>query len=142
MRLVLDTNVIVSASLGPGSPPDQLFRSWRANEFELVTSEPLLRELQTVISRPKIADRAGWTRNEQIELLDELRERCIVVSPEIELTAIEADPTDNRVLEAALEGQADYIVTGDRHLLDLNRYADIAIVTPRRILAILTEVST
>jgi predicted nucleic acid-binding protein len=57
------------------------------------------------------------------------------------LTAIGRDPSDNRLLEAALEGEADYIVSGDRDLLDLGSYEGIGIITPARFLAILREAS-
>jgi predicted nucleic acid-binding protein len=60
-----------------------------------------------------------------------------VVSPQTRITRITEDPTDNRVLEAAVEGQADYIVSGDGHLLDLREHDGIPIVTPRDFLAIL-----
>jgi predicted nucleic acid-binding protein len=59
------------------------------------------------------------------------------VDPQQQITRIVADPADNRVLEAAVEGGADYIVTGDRHLLDLKQHEGIEIVTPADFLAIL-----
>ena len=65
MRAVLDTNVIVSAVLSPGSPPDSILRASRRGALDLVTSAPLLRELEDVLGRPRIAERLGWTPEEQ-----------------------------------------------------------------------------
>ena len=64
MRAVLDTNVLVSAVLSRGSPPDLILQAWRRGSFQLVTSAPLLFELDAVLRRPRIKDRLGWTDRE------------------------------------------------------------------------------
>jgi putative PIN family toxin of toxin-antitoxin system len=137
MRAVLDTNVIVSAVLSAGSPPDSVLRAWRKEAFQLVSSAPLLRELETVLKRDHIAGRLGWSPSERRAFIADLREGAIVVIPEKKMEVVLADPSDNKVLEAAVAGHADYIVSGDQHLLSLKTYDGVQIVTPARFVAIL-----
>jgi uncharacterized protein len=137
MRAVLDTNVLVGAVTSTGTPY-RIYKSWLDETFELVISLPLLAELEDVLARPHIKERAGWTSSRVDELVTALHDRAVWVDPEQQITRIDADPDDNRVLEAAVEGEADYIVTGDRHLRDLKEHAGTEIVTPAQFLAILT----
>jgi len=137
MRAVLDTNVIVSAVLSPGSPPDSILRASRRGAFDLVTSAPLLRELSEVLGRPPIAERLGWTPEERASFIAALSDFAAIVAPRRKLQVVKADPADNRVLEAAVAGSVDYVVSGDRHLLELGSYEGIPIVTPARFAAIL-----
>ncbi len=137
MRAVLDTNVLVSGVLSRSSPPDSILQSWRRGAFHLVTSAPLLRELEAVLNRPRIANRLGWSFKERRAFIIALSDSAIVVLPHQQLRVIQADPADNRVLEAAIQAQADYVVSGDHHLLELGSYEGIEIVTPARFNAIL-----
>jgi len=137
MRAVLDTNVIVSAVLSPGSPPDSILRASRRGALDLVTSAPLLRELDDVLGRPRIAKRLGWTTEERASFITALADFAVIVAPKQKLQVIKADPADNRVLEAAIAGSVDYVVSGDRDLLALDSYEDIPIVMPARFTAIL-----
>lgn len=137
MRAVLDTNVLVSAVLGRGGAPDHVLRAWRDGAFQLVTSRALLEELERVLARPRIAERLGWLPSESRLFVAALAESAIVVGASGQLKVVAADPDDDRVIEAAVEGEADYIVSGDRHLLDLGSYGDIPVVTPAAFAALL-----
>ncbi len=137
MKVVLDTNVFISAFLSADSPPDRIVRAWRRGDFELITSAPLLYELTTVLARPHIATRLGWTPEERAFTIAALREAATTVLPTKTIDAIPSDPSDNRILEAAVTAQADYIVSGDQDLLNLQEFQGIQIVTPARFLAIL-----
>ncbi len=138
MRAVLDTNVLVSAVLSGGSPPNSILQAWRRGDFEMVTSAPLLRELEGVLSRPRISQRLGWSADERKEFLAALRDASILAAPKKELRVVQADPSDDRVLEAAVEGRADCIVSGDQHLLDLGSYEGSEIVSAVRFLTLLS----
>ena len=141
MRAVLDTNVIISGALSRGSMPDHILRAQRRQAFELVTSDELLAELSSVLSRRKISDRLGWSAADIQEFVTDIRENAVISAPGRRLNVVIADESDNRVLEAALESNADYIVTGDRHLVGLGEYEGIAIVTPARFVALLETMS-
>jgi len=78
-----------------------------------------------------------WTPQEVDEFFADFAIRALIMEPAQSLDAVPRDPDDNRVLEAAIAGEADYIVSGDRDITDLNAYAGIPIVSPARFIAIL-----
>lgn len=123
-RVVLDTNVIVSG-IGWGGAPAAILDAVGDGQLVLVTSEPLLAELRRVLEYPKLAKviQAG------AQLADLVAASGVVVTPTRTLTVV-SDDDDNRVLEAAIEGAADYIVSGDTDLLDLGSFRSIPILTP------------
>lgn len=139
MKAVLDTNVLVSAALVPGGNPHRIMETSKLGRFELVTSEALLEELESVLARRRIARRLGWSDAARSQFLEGIQESSTIVLPQKEITRMTVDPEDNRVLEAADEGQADYIVTGDRDLLQIVEHEGVRIVTPAEFLAILAE---
>ena len=134
MIVVLDTNVIVSAAMSPGSTPDQILRAWRGGAFELTTSAALLIELANVLSRQKIRKRTGFSVDEEEAFVRSISLSSKVVVPAERLT-IATDPDDDRVLEAAIADDAEFVVSGDSDLLELESFRGIAIVTPARLCA-------
>ncbi len=137
MEAVLDTNVLVSAAINPKGPPAQIIRAWRAHSFVWVTSPPLLDEAAKTLASRKVTQYLTWTKAEIAQFWAAVSQSARIVSPTDQLNVIQSDPSDNRVLEAAIEGHADYIVSGDRDLLDLGDFQGIRVVTPARFLAIL-----
>ncbi len=137
MRAVLDTNVIVSGLYSPGGPPGQVISAWRGGLFEWIASRPLIRELAAVLRRRQSLQRLGWSEEDVREFVKDVQARTDLVEPETEITAVAQDPSDNRVLEAAVAGRAAFVVTGDRHLLALKRFEGIEIISPVRFLAAL-----
>lgn len=129
MRVVLDTNVLVSALLVESSPPAQLITHWRQGRFALLTAAPQLDELMRVTRYPKIRARlkpvlAG-------RLINELREVAVVVAP-LPPVDVSPDPYDNYLLAIASGGEADYLVTGDKDdLLVLGHHGGTKIVSVR-----------
>ncbi len=135
MRLVLDTNLLVSGVISAGLPR-QLVEGVRTGEFELCTSEALLAELLDVLSRAKFHDRLSQAGLAPTSVVDDLRRLAIVVSPTNVPRIVPTDPDDDHVLAAALAGEADLIASGDkRDLLPLGSYEGIAIVTARQALS-------
>lgn len=129
MRLVIDTNVLVSALLARSSLPAHLITLWRENRFDLLTSAAQLDELARVTRYPKIRERL--TPALAGRLINELRNLAIVVA-NLPQVMVSADPFDNYVLAMAVAGAADFIVTGDkRDLLGLRLYEGIRIMTAR-----------
>jgi putative PIN family toxin of toxin-antitoxin system len=134
---VVDTNVIVSGALRERSIPGRILDAARSREFDLTVSSALVDELSRVLARPKISGRLGWSPQDRDLFVLGLADFATFVAPSFELDMIPRDPSDNRVLEAAVEGEADYIVSGDHHLLELREYEGISIVTPTQFLAVL-----
>jgi hypothetical protein len=126
MRVVVDTNVFVSALLSERSPPGDLVRMWREDRFTLLTAPPQIDELSRVSRYPKI--RARLSPALAGRLINELRDIAVLVDA---LPTVDAfpDPYDNYLLAIAVGGSADYLVTGDkRDLLTLQRYAATSII--------------
>jgi putative PIN family toxin of toxin-antitoxin system len=121
-RAVLDTNVYVSA-YGFGGLPAQLLRAAILGEFELVTSPVLLAEVARVL-----ADKLEFDRERVEAAIMQIARIAAVVRP-TERLAVVADEPDNRVLECAVCGGADTIVSGDRHVLELGEYAGIRVMS-------------
>jgi putative PIN family toxin of toxin-antitoxin system len=100
-----------------------------------------LQELKRTLGLPRIQRYLTWSRADLDDFLTIIPQTARVVYPSRRLSVIKYDPADNRVLEAAVEGAADYIVSGDQDLLDLKSYEGISIVTPARFAAILVASS-
>jgi putative PIN family toxin of toxin-antitoxin system len=123
-RVVLDSNVIVSG-LGWSGPPAKIVDAALEGRFALLTSEPLLAELRRVLAYPKLAK----VIDEAERLVDLVAASGEVIQTSSVLAVVD-DESDNRVLEAAVDGGADYIVSGDDDLLGLGSFQAIPIVTP------------
>jgi putative PIN family toxin of toxin-antitoxin system len=132
MRAVLDTNVLISATLTPYGNPAKVLDAWRAERFDLLLSPPILEEVAEVIRRPHIRKRHGWSDEEIEAFLSGLATLGVVTAGELEVTVVAEDPDDNKFFACAVEGAADYIVSGDPDLLKIGTYQGIQIVTPRQ----------
>lgn len=133
MRVVADTNVLVSAIVF-GGPPGRVVEMAAAHQLQLILSPALVEELRQVLRRKIGFSDAAVYQSETL-----LRRAGVVVEPSIEIAVVVGDPTDNRVLEAAIAGDADVIVSGDCHLLDLKTFDTVPIMTPRELLRMLAE---
>ena len=127
MRVVLDTNVLISGLMLPASLPGRIVKAWRSGAFELVLSEPMVGEIGRVLAYPKIRKRLGWGDEEIGNFLLLLRLKAEVVAIE-EITAkVPADDDDTPVLAALIAG-GEILVSGDSDLLALR--GDYSIITP------------
>lgn len=130
MRVVLDTNTLVSGVISPSGPPRRLLDGLRAQVFELCSSATLLAELLDVLSREKFAARLTQAGLTPQGIVAELRRLAYMAAPQEVPRVIEHDADDDHVLACALAGRADLIVSGDKHLHRLGgHYNGIPIVT-------------
>ena len=130
MRVVLDTNILISAFAFPGGTPEAVYRLALEGRVELVTSPVLLAEFARVL-----AEKFGWEEAWTEEVVAHIARIATVVRPTDQVAEIEADPDDDHVLEAAIDGGAEWIISGDRHLLDLKRWRGIRVVRAAAFLA-------
>ncbi len=138
MRVVLDTNVLISALISSSGPPGQLLSAVKRGDLALVTSGYQLEELREVLGREKL--RPYIKPEEARDLIDNLETIGSLIHelPECKLSP---DPADNPILATAIAGKADLIVSGDKtDVLALGRVNHIEIVTPARALAKLDKV--
>jgi putative PIN family toxin of toxin-antitoxin system len=130
VKVVPDTNVLVSAFCFPGGAPEFVYRLGIDGRLELATSTTLLAELGRIL-----IDKFDWDSDRVEEAVAQVARISEVVEPTTRLKVIAADPADDRVLEAAVEASADVIVSGDSHLLSLRMWKEIRIVSPADLLA-------
>jgi uncharacterized protein len=128
MRVVLDTNIFVSMVLG--GTVGQINSAWQAGKFTLVVSEEIVAEYLDVLQRPKL----HLSSRSIAVIINRVDRKAEFVTAIEDVSVIEADPTDNKFLEAALAGDAEYIISGDKHLLELKEFRKIPVLTARAFL--------
>ncbi len=132
MNVVLDTNIYISALVFPGGVCDQVIRLARLGKIHLHVSPDILTEFKNVLVRKFM-----FSVKDAAEACERIVAIATLVYPRfrIDVIAAPAPDADNRILECAIEAQADYLVTGDKkHLLPLKRYEDVKIVSPAQFL--------
>jgi putative PIN family toxin of toxin-antitoxin system len=129
MRVVLDTNVLLSGLLWHGAP-HALIERVREGTLTLISSPVLLAELAEVIARPQFETILARSNTSRERSLAELRALADVIEPPPLAEPVCRDPDDDAVLALAIAASVDLIVSGDRDLLDLKRFQGIAIITP------------
>lgn len=134
VRAVIDTNVLISGVIG-STVPGQIVGGWRQGKYILVTSPQLILEAERVLRYPDITPQFNFTKQIISDFVVALSTRGFVTPGIVSLDVIKADPADNWVLAAAVEGSANYVVTGDKkHLLPLGSYENISIISPKEFL--------
>jgi putative PIN family toxin of toxin-antitoxin system len=138
MKIVLDTNILVSGTFWKGDSA-RILELTDAKEIELILSEELIEEYNEVISRDEILDKV---QNKDLILnksVQKIIQNSTIVEPSKKFDIVKEDPDDNIILECALEGKVDYIISNDKHLLNLNEFEGMKIVTPEEFLNIFEE---
>ncbi|MBI3454692.1 MAG: putative toxin-antitoxin system toxin component, PIN family [Candidatus Rokubacteria bacterium] len=125
MRAVVDTNVMVSATLIRGGNEDGILRAWQRGAFELVLSPAILEEIGRVFSCEKLLKARWMTEREIVLLLETLAQGSVLVPGTTSVRACR-DADDDKFLAAAVEGRAQYVVSGDKDLLALKSYRRVA----------------
>jgi len=137
LKVVLNTNVILSGTILDYGPSYEILEAWRRDRFLLVISEALIEEAQEKLREPRIQKNYKLTQGEIQRLLRALRRHSRLVPGRLTLQVIEEDPADDQVIIAAVEGSVDYIISGDRHLQDLGEYRGIKVLSPAQFAEIL-----
>jgi putative PIN family toxin of toxin-antitoxin system len=125
MKAILDPNVLISACVFPGGEPEAVYRLALEERLEIGTSRTLLAEFGRALGQE-----LGWIPDRVEAAVAQVTRIAAVVDPSEVVRVVRADPADDRVLEAARAFDADVIVSGDRHLLDLGTWSKIEIISP------------
>jgi len=136
LRIVLDTNIIVSRAIKKNDDSDKLFAALKNRKIALVISYSILEEIIDVLSRPRIIKFTKMGKNHIKQLAALLLDRAIITEPQQKIT-ICRDHADNKFIEAAISGRAEYIVSGDKDLLDLQKHKTIKIISLKEFVTIL-----
>jgi len=129
LKVLLDTNVIISA-LYVGGKPLKILELAESGDIAISLSPFILNEIQQVLT-----DKLGWERNKVRSVIAHLESLAEIVHPQIKLNVVKGYDADNRILEAALEAEVDFLITGDRrHLQPLKKLKQITILSPAEFL--------
>ena len=133
MKVVFDTNIFISAFVIPGGKAEEVYLHVLRGDFDLCSSVAILTE-----TAQKLRDKFGWPENQIVRLLQAISKVATVIKTRLHLHVL-ADEPDNRIRECAVEAAADFIVTGDKHLLSLKNFQDIRIISLSNFLEILSK---
>lgn len=136
IRAVVDTNVLVSGVISEHGTPHQIIEAWRRREFTLLTSALIIAEAMRVLRYPRIQETYQLSEEDILLVRDTLLNDALILE-DVYQVARSRDSSDNIFLACALEGHADYLVTGDLHLAEIKYYHGIQIVSPRQFLDVL-----
>ncbi len=134
LKVVIDTNVFISGVLVEVGNPSLVIKAWkRARKYQLFITEEIIQESLKVMHRLNVDPGiiADWDKV--------IRKNAISVAPARKIEVIKEDPSGNKSLECAIEAQADYIISGDKHLKKLGEFEGIKIIEAKKFLDILTE---
>jgi putative PIN family toxin of toxin-antitoxin system len=134
LRVVFDTNVYFSAFTHPRGVPFRIWQEAIRRRFVLLTSPAIVRELADVLR-----EKLDWDESALVAQLKLIVSVAALVVPQVKLNVVLADDDDNRILECAVAGKADLVVSGDHHLLDLKAFQGIGIGRPVDLLRTLGE---
>lgn len=135
MKVTLDTNILISGTFWTGN-------SFKILEFidnkklDCVLSKEILKEYYEKANSDEIMDKVENKGLIIFKIVEKVISNAIIVFPKEKLNVVKEDPDDNKILECALEGNVDYVVTQDKHLLKLKEFKNIKIVTPKQFLKI------
>ena len=135
LKVVFDTNVIVSAALYEKSLPALLLSLGLEDKVRFFVSPAFLNEYEAVLKRPcfKLAQK------QITELMGEINQKALIVAPAKRLKILKADEPDNRILECAIKAKADFIITGNKRHFPFEEFKGIKIVTPREFINSISE---
>lgn len=136
-KVVIDTNQFISGIISKNGASAKLIDAWRQYKYLLIISDNIIiGEIRRVLEYPHIKKKYHISNKDILSLLDLIKTEATVVSnftPDI----IKNDPDDNKILGCAIMGNADYIISGDKHLLELKKHKNIKIITVNKFLELL-----
>ncbi len=138
MKITIDTNVLISGSLWTGASAKILERV-ENKEIELILSKDIIEELSKVLNYDEIKSKIKDKNLEIRRSVEKIISISTIIEPLEELNIVKEDPDDNKILECAFEGKVDFIITKDNHLLKINEFQGIKIITPEDFLKIYTS---
>ena len=132
LRVTPDTNTLISAFISEGNEYE-LLKSAKLGKIKIILSLDILKEFKDVISRPKF----GFSKEQIKNVFKQILSISEIIVPKLKIRIIKEDPEDDRILECASAGNVDYIVSGDRHLLNLKNYKNIKIIRTFEVLKLI-----
>lgn len=138
MKVVLDTNIIISAVILPHGTPAKIIKAWQERKFQLLISKEIFKEIACVLARPRLK-KYNITLLRRKEILKVLYKYSVMTDGKLKVKVSE-DPNDDMFIVCAMEGNADYIVSGDADLLKIKSHDNIDIITADAFMKILERI--
>ena len=138
-KVVLDANIFVSSIIVPKGKSAQIIDLVVKKKIELIISQPILEEVRRVLFYPHIKKRHPHNSEVIEKFINKWTRLAHLTQGKIKVDAIKDDPTDDKYLECAVEGKADYIVSGDKHLKNLKEFRGIKIIEPSVFLTLIEK---
>ena len=136
MKIVVDANLFASVLIKPKSNPGRILDLVKQNQVELILSPAIIREIKRILLYPKLQKYHRKTAQEIDAYFEDILMFSWIVEAKETVNLIKADPSDNKYLACADEGEADYIISGDHHLLDIETYRGIKILKAKSFLTV------
>ena len=134
MKIVIDANLFAGALIKPFSNPGRILDLIRENEIELVLSPPIILEVKRILLYPNIQKYHRKTRDEIDTFFEDILMFAWIVEGETKVDVIQDDLSDNKYLACAREGEANFIISGGHHPLQLKKFDGIRIINPKKFL--------
>ncbi len=141
MKIVIDANLFASGLIKPDSNPGRILDLIERNQVELILSPPIIREIKRILLYPRLQKYHQKTAQEIDAYFEDVLMFAWIVEGEMTVDIIKDDPSDNKYLACAYEGEADYIISRDHHLLDIETYQRIAVVKAKAFLNVWAKIS-
>ena len=135
MKIVVDANLFASGLIKPNSNPGKILNLIKENQVDLIVSPAIIREIKRILLYPKLQKYHRKTAEEIDAYFEDILMFAWIVEGEEIANIIKDDPSDNKYLACAYEGEADYIISGDHHLLDIKAYEGIEILKVKTFLS-------
>ena len=139
LRVVVDTNILVSGLISPLSYPREIEKRWSKEQFTLITSPQIIEEISRVLYLPRIKQKYKLSESDIRVFILAITYKASCTTGSLILAGVAPDPGDDKVISCAVEAQADYIVTGDKKFQRLEAYRAIRIIDAQSFIKILDD---
>ncbi len=136
-KVVLDTNQFISGIISKHGASASILNAWREHAYILVTCKEILDEIERTLQYPRIIVEYGLKVEEIREILSLIDREALVLPKIPEVDIVKDDPDDNKIIACALAAEAEYIISGDKHLLKIKQYDKISIIGAKEFLSII-----
>ncbi len=130
VKIVLDTNIFVNSLIMPSGCCSRIIKKWKNTDFTLYMYRVMLEEIDKVIRRPKIVKEHRLKEKKICRYIKYIKNFAVFITPATIVSVIKDDPADNMFLSCAVDAEADYIISMDKHLLLLRSFKRIPIISP------------
>ncbi|MDO8628346.1 MAG: putative toxin-antitoxin system toxin component, PIN family [Nanoarchaeota archaeon] len=141
MNIVLDTNVLISATFWNGAAHELLIHAEK-NDYQLFISPFIIEEYQETLNDSELQTKINIKKINNQEAIEQIINMATIILPTTKINLITEDIDDNEILACAIDSKADYLVTRDNHLLKIEKYNQIKIIRPEEILPLIRKMVT